>query len=159
MICVHRHGGAEPPERQAQRAALTIADPLTAFEKLLAAPPFASDLAIFARDRALSAVEEKRIADVLNLIVLERGESKVALSPDRWQSLIMGLIEHLAAFHLENPDLQGVGREKLRFLSQPRLLAPEFAAALQKMAAAGHVVLDGSFVRLTTHTVRLSPQG
>jgi selenocysteine-specific elongation factor len=145
-------------ERQAQRDALAIANPLTGFEKLLTTPPFACDLAIFARDRALSAREEKRIEDVLGLIVLETGESKVALAPDRWQLLIANLIEQLTAFHAENPDLQGIGRERLRLLSQPRLPAAEFAAALQRMASAVHIVLDGSFVRLTTHAVHLSPK-
>ena len=146
------------PERQAQRDALAIADPLTGFEKLLTIPPFACDLAIFARDRALSAIDAKRIEDVLDLIVLETGESKVALAPDRWQLLIANLTEQLTVFHAENPDLQGIGRERLRLLSQPRLPAPEFAAALQRMASAVHIVLDGSFVRLTTHAVHLSPK-
>ncbi|WP_454634281.1 selenocysteine-specific translation elongation factor [Bradyrhizobium cenepequi] len=144
-------------ERQAQRAALAIVDPLTAFRNLLAAPPFAWDLAIFARDRALSATEAKHIEDVLDLVVLEAGESKVALAPDRWQLLLAEFAEHVAAYHRENPDLQGIGREKLRLMFQPPLAAAEFAAALQKIAAMGHVVLDGSFVRLATHAVHLSP--
>src|SRR6202034_3231040 len=41
-------------ERAQQRAAHAIADPLAAFEALLSTPPFAWDLAAFARDRALS---------------------------------------------------------------------------------------------------------
>jgi len=146
------------PERQAQRDALAIADPLTAFKKLLTTQPFCWDLAIFARDHALSTVEAKRIEDVLDLIVLETGESRAALAPARWQLLVTSLTEQLTVFHAENPDMQGIGRERLRLLSQPRLPAPEFVAALQRMASAGDIVLDGSFVRLTTHTVRLSPK-
>ena len=48
------------PERRAQRAALAIADPTAAFAALLAAPPFAADLAVFARDRGLTTERRKR---------------------------------------------------------------------------------------------------
>ncbi|MDI4234826.1 selenocysteine-specific translation elongation factor [Bradyrhizobium sp. Arg237L] len=145
-------------ERRAQRAALALFDPLTAFKKLLATSPFAWDLAAFARGRALSATEAKRIEDALDLVVLETRESRLALAPDRWQLVLAELTEHVAAYHRDNPDLQGIGREKLRLMFQPPLPAAEFAAALQKMASMGHVVLDGSFVRLPTHAVRLSPR-
>jgi selenocysteine-specific elongation factor len=144
------------PERRAQRAAHTIADPLAAFAALLAAPPFAWDVAIFARDRALPAVEVERISDTLRLILLETATSQIAIAPDRWQAFMSMLVEQLAAYHAENPDLQGIGREKLRLLMQPRLPAAAFATALQKFATSGGIVLDGSFVRLATHTVRLA---
>ncbi len=146
------------PERAAQRAAQTIADPLAAFEALLATPPFAWDFGSFARDRALPEVETKRISDTLGLVLLETGTSRIAIAPDRWQAFISMLIEQLATYHAENPDLQGIGREKLRFLMQPRLPAAEFVIALQKIAASGPIVLDGSFVRLATHAVRLAPK-
>jgi selenocysteine-specific elongation factor len=145
-------------ERRAQLATLAVVDPLAAFSKLLATPPFAWDLAGFARDRALSAAEAKRIEDVLDLVVFETAASKVALAPDRWQLVLDELVERVAAYHRENPDLQGIGREKLRLTLQPRLPAAEFVAALEKMASMGHVVLDGSFVRLPTHAVQLSPR-
>jgi selenocysteine-specific elongation factor len=38
------------------------------------------------------------------------------------------------------------------------LPAAEFVVALQKITASGQIVLDGSFVRLATHTVRLAPK-
>ena len=145
-------------ERQAQRAALAVVDPLTAFKKLLATPPFAWNLAAFARDRALSAAEAERIKDELDPVVLETAASKVALAPDRWQLVLADLVELVAAYHRENPDLQGIGREKLRLMLKPTLPAPEFAAALHKMASMGHIVLDGSFVRLSGHAVHLSPR-
>ena len=144
------------PERTAQRAAHGIDDPPEAFAALLATPPFASDLAIFARDRALPGVEAERISATLGLVVLQARESRVAIAPARWEMFTAALVEQLAAHHGENPDLQGIGRERLRLLLQPRLPAPAFAAALQRIAAAGEVVLDGSFVRLAAHSVRLA---
>jgi selenocysteine-specific elongation factor len=146
------------PERRAQRAAHAIAEPLAAFEALLAVPPFASDFEIFARDRALPTIEAARIADTLRLVVLDAGTSRIAIAPDRWQAFTSMLGEQLAAYHAENSYLQGIGREKLRLLMQPRLPAAGFVVALQKVAASGRIVLDGSFVRLATHTVRLAPK-
>ena len=146
------------PERQAQRAAMAIADPEAAFAALLDAPPFAWDLAVFSRDRALKAEQTERLAEKLRLVLLESGESKIALSSDHWRSFASSLLEQLAAYHAENPDLQGIGRERLRLLLQPRLPKRAFVVALQKLADEGRLVLDGSFVRLTTHTVRLTPK-
>ena len=145
-------------ERRAQRAAQAIADPQAAFGAVLATPPFAWDFAIFARDRALSAPETRRIADTLRLVLLEAGPSRIAIAPDRWQAFTSMLLEQLAAYHAENPDLQGIGREKLRLLMQPRLPSAAFVVALQRIAADGQIVLDGAFVRLATHSVRLTPK-
>jgi selenocysteine-specific elongation factor len=146
------------PERQAQRAAMAIADPQAAFAALLAAPPFAWDLAVFSRDRALHAAQTERLAEELRLVLLESGTSRIAISTDRWRIFTSILSEQLAAYHAENPDRQGIGRERLRLLLQPRLRAPVFVIALQKAALNGELVLDGSFVRLATHAVRLAPK-
>jgi selenocysteine-specific elongation factor len=146
------------PQRQAQRAAMAIADPETAFAAMLDTPPFAWDLASFSRDRALHAAQTERLAEKLRLVLLESDTSTIAISPDRWRSFTSSLLEQLAAYHAENPDLQGIGRERLRLLLQPRLPAPAFLKALQKVASKGELVLDGSFVRLPAHAVRLAPK-
>src|SRR3984957_9697305 len=146
------------PDRRMQRAAHAIGDPLAAFEALLATPPFAWDFAIFARDRALPAIETKRISDTLGFVLLETATCRIAIAPDRWRAFTAMLVEQLTAYHAENPDLQGIGREKLRLLTQPRLQPATFAIALQKIGTSGEIVLDGSFVRLAAHSVRLSPK-
>lgn len=146
------------PERQAQRAAHAISEPRAAFEALLTTPPFAWDFGIFARDRALTAIEAARIADALKLVLLDAGTSRIAIAPDRWQAFTSMLVEKLANYHAENPDLQGIGRERLRIQMLPRLPAAEFINALQMIAANGQIILDGSFVRLATHSVRLTPK-
>jgi selenocysteine-specific elongation factor len=146
------------PERRAQREAMAITDPSSAFAALLSAPPFAWDLATFARDRALPAAQTERMAEKLGLVLLESSASRIAISPERWRIFTSSLVEQLAAHHAENPDQQGIGREKLRLLLQPRLPAPIFIVALKKAARGGESVLDGAFVRLATHTARLAPQ-
>jgi selenocysteine-specific elongation factor len=146
------------PERLIQRAAHAIADPQAAFAALLATPPFAWDVATFARDRALPATETTRISAALGFVEFEAGAARIAIAADRWQAFTSMLVEQLTAYHVENPDLQGIGREKLRLAMQPRLWPAEFVVALQKIAASGEVVLDGSFVRLANHSVRLAPK-
>lgn len=67
------------------------------------------------------------------------------------------LTDTLTAFHAENPELAGIGRERLRLLLKPRLPTTSFLAFLRDEAAAGRIVLDGAFLRLPGHEVRLSP--
>jgi selenocysteine-specific elongation factor len=146
------------PERQAQRAALAIPDPFASFAALLAAPPFAADLAVFARDRALSAARTDELASALDLVVLEAGDSRMALVHESWRRFAFEALAQVGAHHLENPDLQGVGREELRLALQPRLPKPAFDVALQKLARANEVVLEGAFVRLPSHQIRLTAE-
>ena len=145
------------PERRQQRSALERSDPAEAFAALLEAPPFAFDPAAFARDRALSAAEAERLAARSDVVRLQAGEASLAMSGGRWRAFAESLVVGLAAFHAENPDLQGLGRERLRLEQQPRLPGPVFLAALQRLAADGEVALDGAFVRLAGHTARLTP--
>jgi selenocysteine-specific elongation factor len=145
-------------ERVAQRAALAITDPAQALAALLDAPPFAWDMLAFARDRALSTARLDKIADALSPVVFDVGERRIAVSLPHWQRLVAGLVEHLKSFHANNPDVQGIGREKLRLALQPRLPAAAFALALQHADFAGCVVRDGAFVRLTSHSLQLRPE-
>jgi len=131
------------PERQAQRVSHAIADPLAAIAALLATPPFAWDLAVFARDRALTASQTALISQGPGIVLLEAGTFRIAIALDRWQAFGSTIVEQLTAYHAENPDAQGIGRERLRLLMQPRLPPAVFVVALQKFVASGRIVLDG----------------
>ena len=147
------------PERLAQVQALALADPERALACLLDARPGYIDLAAFARDRALKADEIAAIAGRLGLVRLAAGHGVVyALSPKGWTGLRQALTQSLAAFHAENPDLQGIGRERLRLLLEPRLPEPGFAAVLQKLVALGEVAIAGAWVRLPSHEARLGAE-
>ncbi|WP_243040077.1 selenocysteine-specific translation elongation factor [Dyella sedimenti] len=145
-------------ERQAQRAALAIADPRQALSSLLDTPPFAWDLLAFARDRALSEAWLENATAALSPVVFDLGEQRIALAPPHWQRFVAGMTAHLETFHAAQPDLQGIGREKLRLALQPRLPVAAFALALQHADLAGRVVRDGAFVRLASHTLQLGPE-
>jgi selenocysteine-specific elongation factor len=144
--------------RETQRAALAMADPQQAFAALLEAPPYAWDLSAFARDRALSASMRDDIATALSPVLFHVDDERIAIGQLHWRSFVAGLVERLETFHAANPDLQGMGREKLRLALQPRLPASAFALALQHADVAGRIVRDGAFVRLPSHTLQLSPE-
>jgi len=139
------------PERLALLAAARNADPANALCGLIAVAPV--DLAAFLRDRALAD------GALPALLAAAKAETvgSLALSSKALEGLRAGLAERLAAFHAENPDLAGIGRERLRLALSPRLPKDAFLALLKAEAAAGRVVLDGAFLRLPGHEVRLSP--
>ena len=139
--------GRRALEKREQRAALVLADPSVSFAALLETPPFAFDLAAFARDRALSAEGRDQLASALGLAILEAGDSKIVLNRERWALFASTVLERIGAYHAEHPDLQGLGREQLRVASQPKLPKLAFDIALKKLAGSGKLVLDGAFVR------------
>ena len=150
--------GRRTPERREQRAALELAAPSASFAALLETPPFAFDLGAFARDRALSAERMDQLASELGLVILESGDSRIAVTRERWALFASTMLERIGAYHAEHPDLQGLGREQLRVASQPKLPKPAFDIALKKLAGSDRLVLDGAFVRLPSHEVQLTPQ-
>ncbi|MGM4916274.1 selenocysteine-specific translation elongation factor [Tardiphaga sp. 813_E8_N1_3] len=146
------------PERILQRAALAVSDPALSFRALLNTAPFAWDLETFARDRALAVEEATRIIDSLDVVLLERAPGRMMMAIDRWRAYVNAISDVLASYHSEFPDRQGIGREKLRSLVRPKLDAGNFSGALHRISKDGDIVLDGSFVRLATHSVKLTDE-
>jgi selenocysteine-specific elongation factor len=143
------------PERRQQLEALAVDDIEGSLQALLTAPPYALDWGGFTRDHALSQAQATVLAERLQLVVLAGG---IAMLPQAWWNFRAALSDLLTAFHAENPDLQGMGRESLRLALQPRLQAPAFMDALGGLARDGDIALEGAFVRLASHTVRLTEQ-
>lgn len=145
------------PERLAQLEALSEPLPARAFARLLETPPFQLEVTAFARDHALKESEGRALVESAGAVAIEAGGLRHALSQGRWSAFGESLAAGTGRFHEENPDIQGIGRERLRLLVQPRLPAPAFKAALERQARAGAIVLEGAFVRLPGHEVRLDP--
>ncbi len=144
------------PDRLAQLDAHALAESASAVAALLEIPPFHLDLTTFCRDRALAAADASALAEQLGLVRITTGETWLAVSTARWTSFRRTLLSRLESFHAENPDLPGLGRERLRLQLEPRFPAPAFAAALLSLARAGEVSLDGAWVRLAGFEVRLT---
>jgi selenocysteine-specific elongation factor len=146
------------PERSAQLRARSIGNPEQAIAALLDIPPHFVDLSAFARDRALTEQQVASIAERLGVITVVEPTRVLALSAPVWENLKRSLLATLQAFHTENPDLPGVGLERLRLQLAPRMPAPMFLSMLQRLVRAKDVALDGAWVRLAGHEVRLTPE-
>lgn len=140
------------PQRLAWLDAARAADPGAALAKMIEAGPV--DLPGFLRDRALDPADGPRLCARAGAEVV----GGYALSPAQAQALRGGIAATLADFHEAHPDLAGLGREKLRLSLQPRLPADAFLALLHGEAGARRIVLDGAFVRLPGHAVRMSAE-
>ena len=134
------------PERLALIAAARAAEPAMALRALAAIGPV--DLAAFLRDRSL---------DPLPLPAGLGQIGPLVLGDEALSGLRTGMAAALAGFHAENPDLPGMGRERLRLALHPRLPKEPFLVFLRQEADAGRAVLDGAFVRLPAHEVTLAP--
>ena len=144
------------PERLAQLAAHTLAEPDAALAALLDRPPFFVDLSAFARDRALAAEDGTTLLERCNALKLPTAKATLAVSATQWLALKRALLVTLQKFHAEHPDLPGMGLEPLRMQLQPRLPTPGFLSFLEGLTKAGEIALDGAWVRLATHAVRLT---
>ncbi len=144
------------PERHLQLSALALPDVVSSLRALLDISPYYWDFSTFVRDHALSQSQAREIVDKLKLMALQNNDSTIAMLPDRWRGFVDSLLREIATFHSENPDLQGIGRERLRLLLQPRLPSGSFGFALQILSDEKHIALEGSFVRLISHTVRMT---
>jgi NAD(P)-dependent dehydrogenase (short-subunit alcohol dehydrogenase family) len=78
-----------------------------------------------------------------------------ALSAPVWLEFKHSLLATLQGFHTDNPDLPGIGLERLRMQLGPRLPSPLFQSILQGLARVKVVALDGAWVRLAGHELRL----
>ncbi len=145
------------PERIAQLEACGIPEPGKSLAALLARAPFYVDLLGFARDRAILAKEMEALADEVGVVPLPVQNRIFALSPAVWFNLKQVTLATLDKFHLENPDLPGVGLERLRVKLEPRLPAPIFSSFLYGLARQGEIALEGAWIRLRSHVVRLTP--
>ena len=145
------------PERLARLDALCEPDPARALSRLLDLPPFALDLTGFLRDRALASDALAATLERLGSIAFDVDGGTTVLAAERWQAYETALLRAVESFHADNPDLQGLGAERLRLALEPRLTRPVFLAALARLVAAGQAVTEGSWVRRPGHAARLSP--
>lgn len=146
------------PERLRQLDALGLHHDAAVLAGLLDAPPHYVDLGTFLRDRALRPEAASAMTERLALIRIPAGNSASAMSAPSWLRLRRALGSFLTEYHATNPDLMGIGIERLRTSIDPRLPASVFRPALAMLAASRDVSIEGAWVRLPGHTVRLSSE-
>jgi len=145
------------PERIAQLEAGVHGDPGEALTALLDCAAGYVDFSAFTRDRALSDAERDALVQRMSLVRLPTAKADFVIAPATWLRMKTAIAAVLTQFHADNPDLAGIGFERLRLQLEPRLPAPAFAALLQGLARQKEIALDGAWVRLPSHEVRLGP--
>jgi selenocysteine-specific elongation factor len=144
------------PERMAVLDACSIEQQDRALAALARCPSGYVDLDAFARDRMLGMNEANRLADALGLVRVPFAGTQAVFADEIWRRLQEAIHDKVAAYHADNPDLPGFGRERLRLALKPQIPAPLFITALQHLSRRQDLVLDGAWVRLREHQARLT---
>jgi selenocysteine-specific elongation factor len=138
------------PRRLAELAALGERD-AAVLPKLLRLDAGFVDLARFGLGRNLKAAEVERL-------LVEATGTKLAgfglLSETRAEASA-DLIDTLKAYHVSNADAAGLQPERLRLTMKKRWPQAVFQALLDQEIAAKTVVVDGAFLRLPGHSLKL----
>lgn len=146
------------PQRMAQLQAYLSDTPEETLARLLEGPPHYVDIDGFRRDFALLPRQVDAMAERLDLKRLRAGGEVLALGAAAWSRFRQSVADRLDLFHANDPALPGIGIERLRLQTEPRLPAPAFIAALKDLADTGHVAMDGAWVKSPGHAVQLTPQ-
>jgi len=112
-------------------------------------------LFVIARYRVLG---ETQIALALALVILESDTMTIAIASGALERIPHAISRDAHSFSHGESRSQGMGRERLRFALVPRLPASVFKVALQMLAREGDIALDGAFIRLTSHAIRLTAE-
>ena len=143
------------PQRLAQLDALARYDPAGVLAGLLERPPYAVDLAAFARDRAMRLDRAEAALAVVPHVRVGAAEGDLLFSPEIWKALCDSARSTLAAYHRDNPQLLGPGITWLAARLEPRLPAKTGAAAIRALVADGTLAFGGGGVRLPEHRLAL----
>lgn len=146
------------PERLARIAAQEGHDDSAVLRALLDLPPGHIDPADFARDRGIAPAAMAQLLAEIDLVSIAADGRVVVMARQRAAVLMSNILETLGNFHAANPHLVGMGLERLRQITDPQFLAPGFRAFLNSAPMGGQVALDGAWVRMATHELRLDPK-
>lgn len=142
-------------ERAAVRDAWRAVEAGDALAGLLALSPHVLPLTGFLADRGLPPDGLPETGDRAVFVV--DGREHVAATV--WLAdFDTRLHAELEGFHRDNPDLAGIGLERLRRLLAPRLAAAVFRVLLRRAQGTGGIVIDGAWVRLAAHAVVMTPE-
>ncbi len=146
------------PGRRKELDVLAGRDPMAMVRGLLQSGRGFLDVTAFFRDRAAAAALADDAVRGLDLVTFSDGDRLIGMLPAAWSAYTSDMTAALDRFHVEKPDLPGLGQERLRLALTPRLPAAVFTQALYRLVAEGQVLLDRSWVRRPGHEVRLSDE-
>lgn len=137
-------------------AAMAEDNPAQALNRLLHLPPFMVDWVSFCRARNLDEKTARYILDTTDAVKLGLEGDLLLSGRQHYESVRRNMMETLAAFHAAEPDLPGIGLEKLRRETAPQIRTPHFRALLDMDIRAGLLKIHGAWVAHQAHDVRLS---
>ncbi|HEY6980510.1 selenocysteine-specific translation elongation factor [Reyranella sp.] len=139
------------PRRLAELDAMAAWDDDDLLGRFLALEAGHADLARFGLAHNLRQAELERMLAAANGVRVQGfGFLEATLEAAR-----RDIADTLAAFHENSPDAPGLQPERLRLAMRRRFPVPAFRALLEREVAAKTVALDGGFVRLPGHSLRL----
>jgi selenocysteine-specific elongation factor len=148
--------GRRRPQRLAALAAMSEADAGQALARLVSADPGWVDLGHFARARNLSVEEAAGLRDTADIVRVESGGAAFGFGTRNWRVLKQATITALAGHHEKARDSRGLETHRLRLAVDARLPSDIFAAAVGEMVRDGTVQRDGPWLKLASHSVRLT---
>lgn len=141
--------------RLQQLAAMEEEDSAQALRRLLHALPFAVDWDGFCKARNLDEETAQRILRHCNAAPLGGEDGLLLLHPQYYRSVRQAVMCTVEAFHQAEPDLPGIGLEKLRQETTAQLSPLYFRRLLAADISAGTLQIRGAWVALHTHEARL----
>lgn len=144
------------PERLLFLQAMELTDHRAALSALLSIPPYGIDWAYFCLARNLTEAEADQVLGQ-QFAILGNGRERFVMAVDQRESLRQAIISYLEDFHETEPDLFGVGLEKLRREVARDIRTPAFRDLLQGEIDEGRLKIRGAWIGLAAHEARLSP--
>jgi selenocysteine-specific elongation factor len=149
--------GRRRPERLAVLAALGEPHADAALRRLAAGEPGWIDLRRFALSWNLAPEAAAALWRACDLVLSGEAGGGFGFSRARWQQLKDDTLRALTAYHQKSPESPGIVQERLRQALASRLPPPVFGALVQGFLKEKAVELDGAWLRLPGHAVRLTP--
>lgn len=144
------------PERLQWLKEFENSDDLAALNALLAYPPYMVDWRLFQRARNLDEEAAAQLLKMSEASLIESGVEQWVSLPSLQEKLLCDVIAYLEDFHTHEPDLFGVGLEKLRLAVAPQIKATFFRELMANMQKGGRIKMRGAFVAIFSHEVKLS---
>ncbi len=140
--------GRARPERLAFLNAMEESDDATALSALLDAAPNGLDLDRFAAVRNLTPEDMEAMAELVEMKRVNVPGARLAFSDSRWSALRTAVLEALAAFHRNSPDVVGPGENRILAGTGIRLPADAAVAIAAELVREGAIVKEGMGVHL-----------
>jgi selenocysteine-specific elongation factor len=144
--------------RIAQLNALANQSSAEILRHLIALPPHFLDLTNFARDLAQFERQILDVADAQCIAHIPVAGTIYGIAENAAARLCQDVCANLEEFHLDNPDLPGIPLERLRTRLAPFMPKAAFLAFLHPLVRDKVIAIDGGWLRLAAHEVRLTAQ-